>query len=151
MLVGRVGRPHGIDGAFVVADGSDDPRRFEVGATLRVNGEPAVVVVSRRVGKGRRAIRLDRPVQRGAALTIPRSELPPPEPDTYYVADLVGLEVLEEGERALGLVRDVHPGPANDALELDTGLLLPLVEDCILSVDLSQRRIVVARGFADDR
>ena len=59
--------------------------------------------------------------------------------------------MLEEGERALGLVRDVHPGPANDALELDTGLLLPLVEDCILSVDLSQRRIVVARGFADDR
>ncbi len=151
VIVGRVGRPHGIDGAFVVADGSDDPRRFEVGATVRVNGEPAVVVVSRRVGKGRRAIRLDRPVERGAALTILRSELPPTEPDSYYVADLVGLEVLEEGERVLGLVRDVHPGPANDALELDSGLLLPLVEDCILSVDLSQRRIVVARGFADDR
>src|SRR3989304_3494233 len=26
--VGRVGRPHGVDGAFVVEDGSDDPRRF---------------------------------------------------------------------------------------------------------------------------
>jgi 16S rRNA processing protein RimM len=150
VLVGRVGRPHGIDGAFVVADGSDDPRRFEVGATLRVNGEPAVVVLSRRVGKGRRAIKLDRPVDRGAALTILRSELPPPEPDSYYVADLVGLEVVEEGERILGAVSDVLPGPANDALELDSGLLLPLVEDCVLDVDLVQRRIVVARGFADD-
>ena len=149
--MGRVGRPHGIDGAFVVADGSDDPRRFEVGATLRVNGETAEVVLSRRVGKGRRAIKLDRPVERGAALTILRSDLPPTEPDSYYVADLLGLEVREEGDRVLGLVRDVHPGPANDALELDSGLLLPLVEDCILSVDLSQRRIIVARGFADDR
>jgi 16S rRNA processing protein RimM len=151
VFVGRVGRPHGIDGAFVVADGSDDPRRFEVGATLLVNGEPAEVVLSRRVGKGRRAIKLDRPVERGAALAILRSDLPPTEPDTYYVADLLGLEVREEGERVLGVVRAVHPGPANDALELDSGLLLPLVEDCILSVDLSQRRIVVARGFADDR
>jgi 16S rRNA processing protein RimM len=150
VFVGRVGRPHGIDGAFVVADGSDDPRRFAVGASLRVNGEPAEVVLSRRVGKGRVAIKLDRPVERGTALTILRSDLPPTEPDSYYVADLLGLEVLEEGERTLGVVSDVHPGPANDALELDSGLLLPLVEDCILSVDLSQRRIVVARGFADD-
>jgi len=150
VFVGRVGRAHGVDGAFVVADGSDDPRRFEVGATLRVNGEPAEVVLSRRVGKGRRAIKLDRPVERGTALTILRSELPPTEPDSYYVADLLGLEVWEEDDRVLGAVRDVHPGPANDALELDSGLLLPLVEDCVLSVDLSQRRIVVARGFADD-
>lgn len=150
VVVGRVGRPHGIDGAFVVADGSDDPRRFEVGAELRVDGQPAVVVLSRRVRKGRRAIKLDRPVERGSALTILRSDLPPTEPDSYYVADLLGLEVLEEGERMLGVVRDVHPGPANDALELDSGLLLPVVEDCILSVDLAQRRIVVARGFADD-
>ena len=94
VFVGRVGRPHGIDGAFVVADGSDDPSRFEVGASLRVNGEPAEVVLSRRVGKGRRAIKLDRSVERGAALTVLRSDLPPIEPDSYYVADIVGLEVL---------------------------------------------------------
>jgi ribosomal 30S subunit maturation factor RimM len=50
----------------------------------------------------------------------------------------------------LGSVLEVHPGPANDALELDSGLLLPLVGDCVLSVDLDARRIVVARGFAGD-
>jgi len=148
--VGRVGRPHGVDGAFVVDDGSDDPRRFEVGATLVVGGAPAAVVVSRQVGGGRRAIRLDRPVERGAELFVERSALPPSEPDSYYVADLIGLPVLEDGGRMLGTVRDVHPGPANDALGLDSGLLLPLVEDCVLSVDLEERRIVVARGFADD-
>jgi 16S rRNA processing protein RimM len=150
VLVGRVGRPHGIDGAFVVEDGSEDARRFAVGASLHVNGEPAVVVLSRRIGKGRRAIKLDRPFERGAELTVSRSELPPTEPDSYYVADLLGLEVVEEGDRTLGNVLEVHPGPANDALELDSGLLLPLVEDCVLSVDLSLRRIVVSRGFADD-
>jgi 16S rRNA processing protein RimM len=148
--VGRVGRPHGTDGAFVVEQASDDPRRFEVGATVWIGGEPAQVVLSRRVGGGRRAIRLDRKVERGTELTVPRSELPAPEPDSYYVADLLGLEVVEEGGRPLGVVRGVVPGPANDALELDSGLLLPLVEECVLDVDLAQSRILVGRGFADD-
>ena len=44
---------------------------------------------------------------------------------------------------------DVAPGPANDALVLDSGLLLPMVEACVLDVDLEARRILVARGFAD--
>ena len=137
-----------MDGAFVVEDGSDDPRRFEVGRTLLVDGKPATIVLSRRVGKGRRAIRLDRPVERGAELTVPRAELPPPAPDSYYVADLVGLEVLE-GARRLGVVRDVVPGPANDNLELDSGALVPLVEDAVAEVDLEAGRVVLNPGFID--
>jgi ribosomal 30S subunit maturation factor RimM len=57
--------------------------------------------------------------------------------------------VEEEGGRALGTVRDVDPGVANDVLVLDTGVALPLVEDCILDVDLAAGRIKVAPGFAD--
>jgi len=149
--IGRVGRPHGLDGAFVVEEASEDGRRFEVGSALRVDGEQAVVVLSRRVGAGRPAIKLDRAVRRGAELTVPRTELPPPENGSYYVADLVGLEVVEtQGER-LGVVKDVLPGVANDVLELDNGLLLPLVEDCVRDVDLVQRRVFVAPGFADPR
>jgi 16S rRNA processing protein RimM len=149
--VGRVGRPHGVDGAFVVEEASEDPRRFEVGAMLLVEGEPATVVLSRQVGRGRRAIKLDRPVERGVDLAVPREDLPPPEAGSYYVIDLLGLEVVEDGGPRLGLVRDVLPGPANDVLELDSGLLLPLVEDCVREVDLTGRRVLVAPGFADDR
>jgi 16S rRNA processing protein RimM len=151
VTVGRVGRPHGLDGSFVVEGASEDPRRFEVGATLLVGGEPATVVVSRRVGRGRPAIKLDRRVERGTELTVLREDLPPPEPDSYYVADLVGLEALEEGGERLGVILDVLPGVANDVLELDTGLLLPLVEDCVREVDLDARRVLIAAGFAGDR
>jgi 16S rRNA processing protein RimM len=147
--VGRVGRPHGVDGAFVVEEASEDPRRFEVGAELRVDGEPARVTVSRRVGGGRVAIRLDRPAERGAELTVPREDLTPLPPDSYYVADLVGLRVLDERGEVVGVVRDVLPGPANDALELDSGVLLPLVEDCIREVDLVGRRLHLNPGFTD--
>jgi ribosomal 30S subunit maturation factor RimM len=135
-----------VDGAFVVEDASEDPARFEVGATLLVAGEPTSVVVSRRIGKGRLAVKLDRPAPRDAALEIPRAELPPPVPGAYYVADLVGLAVEEDG-KVVGVVRDVWSGEANDNLELDSGALVPFVEDAVAEVDLERRRIVLNAGF----
>jgi 16S rRNA processing protein RimM len=143
--VGRVGRPHGLGGAFLVEQASDDERRFAVGATLYADGSPARVEESYRAGN-RRALRLDRPVERGVELAVPRAELPPPDPDHFYVFQLVGLEVVSAG-RTLGFVRDVLPGAANDNLELDGGLLVPLVEDAILDIDLKGGRIEVAPGF----
>jgi 16S rRNA processing protein RimM len=144
-----VGRPHGVDGSFVVEGGSEEPRRYEVGRSILVDGEPAEIVSSRRVGKGRHAIKLDRPAERGAELAISRSDLPPPDEGAFYVADLVGMEVVDDAQGAVGRVRDVLPGPANDVLELDTGLLLPLVEDCVREVDLDARRILLNPGFTD--
>jgi 16S rRNA processing protein RimM len=148
VLVGRVGKPHGLGGAFVVDGASEEPERFAVGAEVLVAGEQARVEESKRAG-GRLVIRLDRRVERGSPLQVPRASLPPTEEDEYYVADLIGLEVLEEDGRRLGAVRDVTNYAANDVLELDSGLLLPLVEDCVRQVDLAAGRIVVSRGFAD--
>jgi 16S rRNA processing protein RimM len=148
VTVGRVGRPHGLDGSFFVERASEAPERFSVGATVYVQGKPAEVVASKRGGGGRPVIKLDRPVDRGTELELPRSELPPPDEDSYYVFQLVGLEVEEEDGRALGQVTEVIPGVANDVLELDSGLLLPLVGECIRDVDLDAGRIVVARGFS---
>ena len=147
MAVGRVGRPHGLDGAFFVEEASSAPERFLAGATVHVAGEPARVVESKRSG-GRIVVRLDRPAPRGAPLEVPREELPPPAEDSYYVVDLVGLRVEEEGRGVLGRVVDVAPGVANDVLELDSGIALPLVEACVLEVDVPAGRILVAPGFS---
>jgi 16S rRNA processing protein RimM len=149
VVVGRVGRPHGIDGSFFVEGASEAPERFAPGATLLVDGEPAEVIASKRGAGGRVVIKLDRDVPRGATLAVRREELPEPEEDAYYVFQLVGLAVEEEGGRGLGAVADVENGPANDALVLDSGLLLPLVDACVLDIDLESGRIVVAHGFAD--
>jgi 16S rRNA processing protein RimM len=145
--IGRVGRPHGLDGAFVVEEASDDERRWRVGSTVIVDGEPATITISRRVGGRRTAIRLDRDVDRGAALAIPRSALPDPGPDSYYAFQLVGLTVVEEGGRELGRVVEVVPGVANDNLELDDRTLVPLIEDAVRAIDIEAGRVVVVRGF----
>ena len=149
VTVGRVGRPHGIDGSFFVDEASESPERFARGATLLVDGDPAEVVVSKRGAGGRPVIKLDRSVRRGATLAVRRDDLPAPEEDAYYVFQLVGLAVEEEGGRVLGVVTDVENAPANDVLVLDSGLLLPLVESCVLDIDLAAGRVLVARGFAD--
>jgi 16S rRNA processing protein RimM len=146
--VGRVGRPHGLDGSFVVEQASEDPERFAPGARVLVDGEQAMVAESKRAGN-RLVIRLDREAERGAVLAVPRSELAEAGEGEYYVFQLTGLSVEEEGGPPLGRVQDVAPGVANDVLELDTGLALPLVEDCVLSVDLERGVIVVAPGFGD--
>jgi 16S rRNA processing protein RimM len=148
--VGRVGKAHGLDGAFFVEAPSDREEVFADGATLYAGGEPATVVLSRRGSGGRPVIRLDRHVERGTELAVARATLPElDDADEFYVFQLVGLSVEEESGRLLGRVRDVLEYPANDVLELDSGASLPLVEACVRQVDLAGGRIVVAAGFAD--
>ncbi len=148
--VGRVGRPHGLDGAFFVEGASEREDVFASGATLYAGGEPATVVASRHGAGGRPVIRLDRRVERGTELAVERATLPRlDDEDEFYVFQLVGLTVEEENGRLLGQVREVLEYPGNDVLELDSGASLPLVEACVRQVDLTGGRIVVAEGFAD--
>jgi 16S rRNA processing protein RimM len=147
--IGRVGRPHGLDGSFFVEGPSDRDDAFAAGATVYVDGAPVKIIASKRGSQGRPVIRLERRIERGATLAVPRESLPTLEADEYYAFQLVGLAVEEEGGRLLGQVRDVLDYPANDVLELDSGLSLPLVEACVRKVDLEGGRIVIAAGFAN--
>ncbi len=145
--IGRVGKPHGIDGSFFVEQPSDDERWWQTGATFFAGGRPVEVVAHRR-SSGRPVIKLDHDVPRGALLEVSRDQLPPTDEDEYYAFQLAGLRVVEETGRELGRVQAVRPGVANDVLELDTGVLLPMIEDCVRGVDLEAECITVAPGFS---
>jgi 16S rRNA processing protein RimM len=147
--IGRVGKPHGLDGSFFVEGPSEREEAFANGATVYVDGEAVEIVGSRRGAGGRPVIRLSRRAERGATLAVPRADLPELAEDAYYFFQLVGLVVEEEGGRVLGRVRDVIHYPANDVLELDSGTFLPLVEACVRQVDLAGGRIIVSTGFAE--
>jgi 16S rRNA processing protein RimM len=145
--IGKVGRPHGIDGAFFVEGPSADDRWWKTGARFLAGGTQ-VEVVAHRTSSGRPVIKVEPSVERGTVLEVERTDLPATGEDEYYAFELVGLEVVEETGRSLGTVKAVTPGVANDVLELDSGVLLPMVEDCIRLVDFAAGRIEVAEGFA---
>ena len=147
--IGRVGKPHGIDGAFFIEQPSADGRWWKVGSRFLAGGSPVEVVAARR-SSGRPIVKLDRHVERGAVIEVEREALPPTDDDEYYAFELVGLPVVEENGRELGSVKSVTAGIANDVLELDTGVLLPMIEDCVREVDIAGGRIVVAEGFTVD-
>ncbi len=74
---------------------------------------------------------------RGSDLLVAREDAIPLEEGEFYVADLLGLPVLDEEGRELGRLKEVLPTGANDVYVVSDGrreLLLPAIEECILEI-----------------
>lgn len=82
---------------------------------------------------------------RGATVSVRRAALPEAGEGHYYLADLVGLEVVNESGAALGVVKRMFTNGAQDVMEVagDRTRLLPWVAAVVKRVDLSARRIEV--------
>lgn len=84
----------------------------------------------------------------GAELTVPRSQLPPPEEGEYYWTDLIGLEVRRDDDRRLGVVKALFETGANDVLVVagpEGETYVPLVETAVAEIDLDRGLIIVRR------
>jgi 16S rRNA processing protein RimM len=93
--------------------------------------------------------REDAEALRGLELTVPRDDAMLAE-DEYWASDLEGCAVVD-GEVEVGFVRRMSALPSVEVLEVDrpdgSELLVPLVRDCIRSIDVAGRRIDVDLGF----
>jgi 16S rRNA processing protein RimM len=149
VVVGRVGKPHGLDGFFHVVDPL--PAALTVGATVSL-GDAAAEIVGRKGTEAAPLIRLsvasDRTAiegLRGRALTVTRSGVPALEDDEFWADDLVGCEVVA-GERSLGTVERMVAYPSCEVLVVGEHLI-PLVKDAIADIDVAGRRIAVHATF----
>jgi 16S rRNA processing protein RimM len=131
-----VGRAHGLDGSFYV-NGAD--AAFALGTDVSVGG--VSTTVERRGGTDKRPLvrlaGIDPREHTGEALLVDE----PLGEDEYAADDLVGCEVV-----GVGRVDRVVNGPSCDVLEVGD-VLIPFVEDAIVSLDLDRRVIEVDRGF----
>lgn len=159
VVVGVVGRPHGIRGELGVDVRTDEPElRFAVGAVLHAESAPHRhwEVLGRRWHGDRLLVRLtgiaDRTqaeTLRGVrlAVTVPADERPDDD-DEYYDHQLVGLRVHDHDGRAVGRVTDVVHLPAQEllAFTLDTGdeRLVPFVAELVPAVDLAAGTLTLA-------
>jgi 16S rRNA processing protein RimM len=86
---------------------------------------------------------------KGATVYVRRDVMPEPSEGHYYLADLVGLEVVNERGEALGVVKRWMFNGAQDVMEVAGAgrvRMLPWVAEVVRDVDLEKRQIHVAWG-----
>jgi 16S rRNA processing protein RimM len=155
LRAGVVGRPHGLDGSFYVAEPA--PELLTIGSRVQVAERE--LVISRRAGTDARPIvRLEGHDDRSAAVALRGSELlvarvdaPELGPDEWWAEDLEGCRVHDAG-RAVGTVQQLLALPSCEVLEVarvegGEALLVPLVADAVREVDLERREIDIDLQF----
>jgi 16S rRNA processing protein RimM len=164
VVVGRIGKPHGIRGEVTVDVRTDEPeRRYAVGSTLRA--EPpkgshsthrALTVTSSRWHQSTLLVNFEELGDRDAAeaargivlhATIGADESPE-DPEEYYDHQLIGLAAYDVGGGHLGEVTALVHGAAQDLLTVRTpdgrDTLVPFVAALVPEVDLEAKRVVIA-------
>ena len=158
LVVGRIGKPHGVRGEVTVDVRTDDPdRRFATGSSVRTDpaerGPLTIVAVHPRSGglvltlegvESREAAE----ALRGTVLVVDSAELPEIEDaDEWYDHQLVGLSAVDLAGAALGEVADVVHAPASDLLVVRDAdgreHLVPFVRELVPAVDVPGGRVVV--------
>ena len=167
VVVGRVGRAHGVRGEVSVEVRTDEPqRRFAPGTTLRIEHRASATLTVRaaRPHGARLLVSFEQVTDRpsaeslaGAMLLAQAAERDRPEdPDEFYDHQLVGLTVRTHQRGVVGRVREVLHLPAQDVLVVGTGQgtesLVPFVAPLVPAVDLDAGEVTVADqpGLLDD-
>ena len=168
VVVGRIGRPHGIRGELSVEPRTDEPeRRFAPGGVLVTEtprgsaphgpGRPAALTVETvRWHQDRLLVRFVEIPDRTAAeaarglllvADVPTDEVPE-DPEEFYDHQLVGLRVETTEGGAVGEVALVQHGAGQDLLVIrtpaGTEVLVPFVTALVPEVDIAGGRLVVA-------
>ena len=152
ILLGVVGRPHGVRGLVRVHSYTADPADLTAYGALSDEAGRRWTVAWR--GNGVAELRdatgralPDRTAAEGLVnlrLYVGRDQLPAAADDEFYLADLVGLLAVDRSGAELGRVSAVHDYGAGASLEFGA-LLVPFTRACVPEVELAAGRVVVVR------
>lgn len=156
IVIGRIVAAHGIRGEVVVHSFAEVPLDIATYGPLTDEGSSRTfrIVAAKEGAKGIIAKfagvddRNAAEALAGVTLVVDRKQLPEPEPEAYYHADLIGLAAEDPSGNPVGTVVAVHNHGASDIIEIrpesgDT-VLVPFAAAFVPTVDLASRRMVVA-------
>lgn len=150
--VGKIVNTFGIKGEVKVALFTEDINNFKNNSKVYVN-DKEMQVENSRLQKNMLILKLkgidnmnDAENLRGSIIKVNRSKNDLPE-GTYYIADLIGLDVYTEDGKLFGKVTDIYNTGANDIYTVKTQdgkeVLLPAIKDVIKQVDIKNEKIIV--------
>jgi 16S rRNA processing protein RimM len=164
ICVGQIVGAHGVRGLVKLASFTADPEAIATyGQLTDESGARSFTVALVGAQKGHFLARIDEIRDRdtaqaltGAQLYVDRAQLPPPDPDEFYHADLIGLSAERPDGSALGTVAALHNFGAGDIVELalDGGKrpMVPFDRETVPVIDFDRGVIVVDAppGLLDD-
>lgn len=158
ILIGRVAGAFGVRGEVRITAFSADPMALLGYRDLkRQDGSPGLTLTSARPSKGgviarakEIASKEEADALRGLQLFVARETLPEPDPDEFYLADLIGLSAVTPAGVTLGRVKDVLNFGAGDMLEIDPAeggptWYLPFTTEAVPEVSIQQARLTAVR------
>ncbi|ODT89469.1 ribosome maturation factor RimM [Phenylobacterium sp. SCN 70-31] len=155
--VGRVAGAFGVRGEVrITAYTADALALMDYRDLKRADGSPALTLVSGRAAKGGVVARArevetreEAEALRGLRLYVPRTALPEPDEDEFYITDLVGLSVRDPDGVVLGRIRSVQDFGAGDLLEIQpeagASWYLPFTRDAVPEVRIAEGVVVAVR------
>jgi 16S rRNA processing protein RimM len=157
ICVARIGAAHGVRGEVKLWPFTGEPMAVaDYGPLESEDGKRTFTIEALRPASDHLVARLAGVDDRDAAqaltntdLYVPRDRLPPVEDDdTFYHADLVGLDAVREDGTKFGTVKAVLNFGAGDLIEIapDSGgepMMLPFNDAVVPSIDLAARRVVI--------
>lgn len=164
IVVGRIGKPHGVRGEVTVEPRTDEPQlRFADGAEL-LTETGSLRIESVRFHQGTPLVAFEGVIDRTAAEALRNTllfidtdmDVPSDDPDEFWDHELIGLGVVDEDGNVLGSVADVLHLPGQDVLVVtklnDSEALVPFVRDIVPTIDRDARTVVVRDpgGLFDD-
>ncbi len=160
--IGQVVNTHGIRGEIKIQPWCDDPVIFDELEYIYLDGEKYKVVKTR-FHKNCEIVAVEginnineAELLRNKIVTVPREALGELPEGTYYVADLLGLEVRTNDGKVLGVIDDVIKTGSNDVYQVKRkGLkdaLIPVVDDVVNEVNIDDGYVIVTlmKGLIDD-
>ena len=155
--VGVITQTHGIKGEVKVCPTTDDVRRFKkLKETILDTGKEKITLEIESVKFFKQFVILkfkgidninDVEKYRQKNLYVTRENAVRLRRDEYFIADLIDIEVYEEDDKLLGVLKNVIETGANDVYEIEMTdgreVLIPAIKECILSVDVEARKMVV--------
>jgi 16S rRNA processing protein RimM len=156
LVIGRIGRAHGVRGDLFVEPMTDEPdHRYADGTVLMTSENTTLTVATSKWHSGRFVVHFagvdDRNAAealRGQTLTIEvdPAELPE-DPDEFYDHQLVGLKVALEDGSLVGIIGEVIHLPSQDLLSVkregDTEVLVPFVMEFVPEIDLNSKTVTI--------
>jgi 16S rRNA processing protein RimM len=148
--VGRIVRPHGLQGQVVVELWTNREERLAVGSTLTAGGRELKVTAAHRSAHDRWLVTFEGVSSREAAEELRDAVLQAPPLEVsgaLWVHEMIGAQVEDADGTVLGVVESVQANPASDLLVLEDGRLIPL--NFVVSSEPGRLTVSVPPGLLD--